>query len=190
MRNIAHFILCRILRWKITGELPESVKQAVIIVAPHTSLWDFVYGRFAFWVLGIDVRFMINEKYFQWPLGKLLSVLGGQPVNQTRPTRLLLEIYNHFEKNEIYFLVITPEGTRKLVPRWKKGFYQMAMENHVPIVMAFIDYKLKAGGIGPIFYPTGDYDADMKEIETYYRTFNAKHPDRYNLSEVNLKKDT
>ncbi len=80
MQKIAHFILCRLLSWKISGKIPDSVKQAVIIVAPHTSLWDFVYGRFAFWILDIDVRFMISEKYFKWPLGQLLTILGGQPV--------------------------------------------------------------------------------------------------------------
>jgi len=188
MQKIAHFILYRLLGWEISGKLPETVKKAVIIVAPHTSLWDFVYGRLAFWVLGIDVRFIINQKYFKWPLGWLLTALGGQPVKQSRPTRLLLEIFDHFKNNDAYFLVITPEGTRQLVQRWKKGFYQIAMENQVPIVLAFIDYKNKKGGIGPVFYPTGNFDTDMKEIEKYYRQFNAKHPERYNLSEINLKK--
>ena len=187
MQKIAYFFICRLLGWEITGEIPVSVKKAVIIVAPHTSLWDFVYGRLAFWVLGIDVRFMINEKYFFWPLGWLLKALGGQPVKQTQSTRLLREIFNHFKKSDTYFLVITPEGTRQRVSRWKKGFYQIATENNVPVVMAFIDYKEKKGGVGPLFYPTGNFDADMKEIEGFYRRFHARHPERYNLSGENLK---
>ncbi len=188
MQRFAHFILCRLLSWRITGEIPSSIEKAVIIVAPHTSLWDFVYGRFAFWVLDIDVRFLINGKYFKWPLGWLLAVLGGQPVNQARITRLLFAISNHFKKNNPFFLVITPEGTRKLVKQWKKGFYQIAVENHVPIIMAFIDYKDKKGGLGPVLYPTGDFDADIKEIENFYCHFHAKHPEHYNLSKPNLKK--
>ncbi len=188
MQKIAHFILCRLLGWEISGKLPDSVNKAVITVAPHTSLWDFVYGRLAFWVLHIDVRFMINEKYFFWPLGGLLKLLGGHPVKQTRPTRVLLEVFDHFKNNDTFFLVITPEGTRELVHRWKRGFYQIALQNEVPIAMAFIDYRDKKGGIGPIFHPTGNYEADIMEIETYYRQFHAKHPERYNLSETNLKK--
>jgi len=113
MQKIAYFIICRLLGWEITGKIPDSVKKAVIIVAPHTSLWDFVYGRLAFWVLDIDVRFMINEKYFFRPLGWLLKALGGQPVKQTRPTRLLREVFDHFKNSGSYFLVITPEGTRQ-----------------------------------------------------------------------------
>ncbi len=188
MQKIARFILCKWLGWKISGEIPATVKKAVIIVAPHTSLWDFVYGRLAFWVLDIPVRFLINEKYFFWPLGWLLKALGGEPVRQTRPTRLLLEIFNHFKNNSTYFLVITPEGTRQKVKKWKKGFYQIAMENKVPVAMAYIDYRNKKGGIGPLLYPSGNYNEDLIQIEAFYRQFHAKHPDRYNLSDVNLQK--
>ncbi len=188
MQKAAKFILCQLLGWEISGKIPDSIKKAVIIVAPHTSLWDFVYGRLAFWVLGIDVRFLINDKYFFWPLGGLLKALGGQPVIQTRPTKLLLEIFNHFKNSDSYFLVITPEGTRQKVSKWKKGFYQIAIENKVPIVMAFIDYQRKKGGVGPLLYPTGNYDKDIQQIENFYRQFHAKHPERYNLSELNLKK--
>ncbi|HDO06822.1 MAG TPA: acyltransferase [Bacteroidetes bacterium] len=174
MRRTAHFILCRLLGWEITGKIPHSIQKAVIIVVPHTSLWDFVYGRFAFWVLGVDVKFIINKKYFKWPLGWLLTLLGGLPVKQTRPTRLLREIFDHFQKDDSFFLVITPEGTRKRVKQWKKGFYQIAMESHVPIILAFIDYKYKRGGLGPVFNPTGDFEKDMKVMERYYLRFHVK----------------
>ena len=174
MRGFAHFILCRLLSWKITGKIPPSIQKAVIIVVPHTSLWDFVYGRFAFWVLGVNVKFVINKKYFKWPLGWLLTVLGGLPVKQNHPIRLLLEIFDHFQKDDSFFLVITPEGTRKRVKQWKKGFYQIAMENHVPIVLAFIDYKSKIGGLGPVFNPTGNFEKDMKVIERFYLRFHVK----------------
>lgn len=174
MRRIADFILCRLMGWKITGKIPRSIQKAVIIVVPHTSLWDFVYGRFAFWVLGIDVKFIINKKYFKWPLSWLLTVLGGLPVKQTRPIRLLLKIFDHFQKDNSFFLVITPEGTRKRVKQWKKGFYQIAMESHVPIILAFIDYKNKRGGLGPVFNPTGDFEKDMKVMERFYLRLHVK----------------
>ena len=104
-----------------------------------------------------------------------------------RPTRLLREIFNHFKNNDTYFLVITPEGTRQRVNQWKKGFYQIATDNNVPIVLAYIDYQEKKGGVGPLFHPTGNFDTDMKEIEKFYRQFHAKHPERYNLSNIPTK---
>jgi len=170
------------LGWEIRGEVPSEIRKAVIIVAPHTSLWDFVYGRLAFWVLGLDVKFLINSKYFIEPLGWVLRNMGGVPVKYSKTTSLLLQIKQIYERNESFFLVITPEGTRALVAKWRKGFYQIAMGSNIPIVLAFIDYKNKKGGLGPTFYPTGNYDDDLIEIEKFYKNFHARHPERYNLS--------
>ena len=88
-----------------------------------------------------------------------------------------------YKNNDSFLLVITPEGTRSLVKRWRKGFYQIATGSNLPIVMAFIDYKNKKGGLGPVFYPTGDYNKDLVEIESFYKNFHARHPERYNLTQ-------
>ena len=87
-----------------------------------------------------------------------------------------------FKQYDTLNIVITPEGTRKLVKQWKRGFYYIALRAKVPIVMGFLDFKTKELGFGPIIYPSGDYDADWKLIEAFYRGITAKHPDRYNLS--------
>jgi len=170
------------LGWEISGELPSGIQKAVIIVAPHTSIWDFIYGRLAFWVLDLDVKFLINSKFFIGPLGLLLRKLGGVPVKYSKTTGLLLQIKQMYGSNDSFFLVITPEGTRSLVERWRKGFYQIATGSDIPIVMAYIDYKNKKGGLGPVFYPTGNYFEDLKEIENFYKNFHARHPERYNLT--------
>ncbi len=182
MKKIANFILVRMLGWDISGAIPAEIKKAVIIVAPHTSVWDFIYGRLAFWVLDTDVKFLINSKYFVQPLGWLLKNLGGVPVRRSRTTSLLLQIKHMYARADSFFLVITPEGTRALVQKWRKGFYQIATGSDIPIAMAFIDYKQKKGGIGPMFYPTGNYEEDLKEIEGFYQNFHARHPERYNLT--------
>jgi 1-acyl-sn-glycerol-3-phosphate acyltransferase len=187
MKTIAGWIM-RVLGWKITGKLPEELQKAVIIVAPHTSLWDFVYGRLAFWLLNIPVKFMISAKYFKFPLGWLLTILGGEAVTNSKPLRLLLEILDKFKNATTFYVVITPEGTRSLVEEWKRGFYQIATRAEVPIVMAYIDYKEKKGGLGPVFYPTGDFEKDLSEIQQFYLTFHARHPERFHLSDENRQK--
>lgn len=179
---IARLILVQLLGWKITGSIDPSVKKSVIIVAPHTSLWDFVIGRMAFWVLKQKVKFIINGKYFFWPLGTLLRVLGGVPIKYDRTVGFLLQVNEMFHQHESFHLVITPEGTRALTNKWKKGFYQIAMNAKVPIYMAFIDYKYKKGGIGPRLDPTGDYEKDFVKVENFYKKFHAKHPEKYNLN--------
>ncbi len=181
MRKLLQFVLIKIFGWQITGTIPPEIKKAVIIVAPHTSLWDFVVGRIAFWYLNVDVKFMIKSEAFKWPFGYFLRKLGGVPVKRGRPAYLLIQILKMFKENESFFTVITPEGTRSLVPKWKRGFYEIALKANVPVILAFIDYKYKKGGLGPVFYPSGNYEKDLKEIEKFYMPFHGKHPERFNL---------
>ena len=58
-----------------------------------------------------------------------------------------------FEERENLVILITPEGTRKYVPRWKTGFYHVAKGANVPIILGYLDYEKKHAGIGPIVYP-------------------------------------
>ena len=44
--KISRFIL-KLFGWKYVGEIP-AVKKAVVLAAPHTSNWDFIWGKMAF----------------------------------------------------------------------------------------------------------------------------------------------
>ena len=79
--------------------------------------------------------------------------------------------------------MITPEGTRKPNPHWRKGFYQIAMAAEVPIAIGYLDYVRKEGGIGKILYPTGDFDADIRVIKDFYRDKTGRHPEMFALGE-------
>ena len=92
-----------------------------------------------------------------------------------------------FQKTDSLFITITPEGTRSLNRNWKRGFYYIAEHAHVPIALGFLDYKNKIGGVGGIFMPTGDYEADLKHIEAFYFDKEARHPEKFNLSLQNRK---
>ena len=46
-----------------------------------------------------------------------------------------------FSKRDSFHLAITPEGTRSLAPKWKMGFYHIAVTANVPIQLAYLDYK-------------------------------------------------
>ena len=84
-------------------------------------------------------------------------------------------------------LLIAPEGTRKKVTRWKTGFYHIACGARVPLVLAFLDYARKEGGLGPILHPTGDFEADMAEILSFYATITGKHPEKTGTVEIRLQ---
>lgn len=175
--------IVRVLGWKLVGKIPEDVRKCVIVVAPHTCIFDFIIGRFAYFALDTPVKFLIKKEFFDNPfLNKLLIKLGGIPIDRNKNNNYVQNVAALFDEYDDLNIVITPEGTRKLVKQWKRGFYYIALRAKVPIVMGFLDFKTKELGFGPIIYPSGDYDADWKLIKAFYRGITAKHPDRYNLS--------
>lgn len=176
--------ILRLFGWHTDGALPAGIRKAVVISAPHTSLWDFVVGRLTFWAIRVNIRFLIKDEMFFFPLGHFLKWMGGVPVKRGKyKSNMVGDVAALFRKYDDLVVVITPEGTRKKVEQWKKGFYMIAQEANVPIALSFIDYRTKTGGVGPILYPTGNYEEDFKVIRDYYRTMTAKHPERFNLSQ-------
>ena len=175
-------IILRLWGWKINGCIPPDVKKCIIIVAPHTSNYDFIIGRLAYFSLGIKARFLIKKEVFVFPISGLLKAMGGIPVNRGKRNNMVDNIAEMFEKSESLYVVITPEGTRKLVRKWKKGFYFIAQKANIPISLGYMDYAKKEGGVGPLIIPSGDYKKDLTEIENFYKTMTPCHPEKFNLS--------
>jgi 1-acyl-sn-glycerol-3-phosphate acyltransferase len=186
MLKLISAIILKLIGWKIVGEIPKEVRKAVVISAPHTSNLDFVIGRLGLWYKGYPVHFLIKKEAFKpaW-LGWIIKKAGGIPVDRSKSSSTTKKIAEELKKRDHTYLIITPEGTRSLARTWKKGFYYIAQEAGIPIVLGFVDYPRKQGGFGPVFYPTGDYDKDIKEIQKFYYDKGAKHPERFNLSPEN-----
>lgn len=180
MKHIARFIL-RLFGWNIYSKVPLDIPKAVIIMAPHTSNWDFIIGRLGFYVYGIQPKILIKKEAFKPVIGPLLRFMGGVPVDRGQSQNTVKKVTREFEKHDTFHLLITPEGTRRRVERWKKGFYFIALTAGVPIFLGFLDYKTKEGGVGKMLYPTGDFDADFRVIQDFYRGKTARYPDRFNL---------
>lgn len=177
-------LILNLFGWHTDGSLPPGIRKAVVVSAPHTSLWDFIIGRLTFWAIRINIRFLIKAEMFVFPFGPLLKWMGGLPVARGKyKSNMVQDVAALFQTHDDLVVVITPEGTRRKVEQWKKGFYMIALEAKVPIVLSFIDYRTKTGGIGPILYPTGNYEQDFRTIEEYYRNMTARHPERFNLSQ-------
>jgi len=176
----------KLFGWDTDGSLPDGIHKAVVIAAPHTSYWDFVIGRLTFWAIRVNIRFLIKKEAFFFPLGLLLKNLGGLPVDRGKyKSNMAKQMIRLFEEQESLLVVITPEGTRRKVRQWKKGFYIIATQANVPIALSYIDYGNKTGGIGPVFYPTGDFQEDMHFIQDFYKDKTACNPNWYNKSILN-----
>ena len=161
--------------WRTQGALPAAPKM-VMIAAPHTSNWDLPYMLFTAFVLRAKLYWMGKEAIFRWPFRGLFKWLGGIPIDRSTSNNVVDQSIAHFAKSDRLILTVPPAGTRKRVLNWKTGFYHIANGAGVPIVMGFLDYKKKIGGIGPVLQPTGDIEADMNAIRTFYQDISGKYP--------------
>lgn len=174
--------IAKLRGWKYDIPAPGSrpeIERCVMIMAPHTAASDFYLGATCLWKLGVNFRVFIKQDYFKYPVvGWLLRRVGAIPVDRgNRHNGLVGQAVSAFEQNERFVMVITPEGTRKATRHWKRGFYEIAMGAHVPIVLTYVDYGKKQMGVGPRFDPTGDWEADLAHIKEYYRDVQARHPE-------------
>lgn len=181
MKLFARFVLW-ILGWKVKNTLPPELKKCVTIAAPHTSNFDFFIGRLAYFSTGVKTYFLIKKESFNFIMGPMLVASGGIPVDRSKNTHLVERLAEMFQNKDRFLLTITPEGTRKLTKRWRKGFYQIALKANVPIALSYVDYKKKEGGYGPIITPSGNYEEDLKIIQNFYRTITPKYPEKSNLT--------
>ncbi|MDR1744090.1 MAG: lysophospholipid acyltransferase family protein [Dysgonamonadaceae bacterium] len=178
MKRISKFIL-KLFGWRIVNVLPD-VPKCVIAVAPHTSNLDFAMGKLTYWALGRNAKFLIKKEWFVFPLNIIFRVLGGIPVVRDKNTSLTDALAEEFRRRDKLQIAVTPEGTRKQVDEWKKGFYFIALKAQVPILLAGLDYKKKEIVFFDLFHPTGNLDEDMKIIQGYYRDVQGRHPQNFN----------
>ena len=180
MRILAKWIM-KLFGWKVVGIVP-SEKKFVCVVAPHTSFWDFIWGRLGYWCIGVPANFLIKKEFFVFPIKRILQNMGGVPVNRQQARNTVQYCVDLFDTREKLALTITPEGTRKYTEKWKKGFYYIALQAKVPLYIAYIDYRKKQTGILTKFEITGDFEKDFAEIQNILRGYVAKYPKNYSLS--------
>lgn len=153
--------------WKLVGS-PPDVPAAILIGAPHTSNWDLALMLLMTRARGMSPHFLMKKEAFRGPAGPLMRKLGGIPVDRSVASGLVARYANQASGGEHFQLVIAPEGTRKARHYWKSGFYRIAEEANVPIVLGFVDGPTKTFGYGPALQPTGDVRADMEVIRAFY----------------------
>ncbi len=170
--------------WRLEGSPPDARKY-VVLGAPHTSNWDFVFFAGAVERLGMKPSFMGKHTLFRWPLRRFMFDMGGMPVNRAKPGGYVRSVIRAFADAEEMALVIAPEGTRSSDGRWRSGFYHIAHGAGVPIVPAWVDYSRKMGGLGEPVMPTGDYKADMAKLVGFYRSVMPDCP-RFKVLEASL----
>lgn len=177
-RRYLGILLMRLSGWRIVGNMPDLPK-VLMIVAPHTSNWDFFHGFSAYLALQLDVTWLAKHTVFFWPLGVLARRFGGMPIDRSRGGNIVRTCVSEYGRRERMCFTITPEGTRSRVQEWKLGFYYIATEAKVPIVPVALNYSTRQIVIMPPFETTGDAAADVPRIKALYSAHMARHPDNF-----------
>lgn len=167
--------------WKVQGRLPAECAKSVFIAAPHTSNWDLPYTLMVAFSLRLNIYWMGKEQIFKPPFRGMMMWLGGIPVDRNQANNLVAASVDAIGAADgPVQLIVPPEGTRSKARYWKTGFYYIALGAKVPIVMAYMDYEKKISGLGPVFIPSGDIEADMVKIKAFYAPFKGKNASQFN----------
>ena len=183
MSAIARKLLFGLMGWKEHVTVPRHDK-CVICVAPHTSNWDFIIAELYYHSIGRTAGFLMKKEWFFWPMGVLFRSMGGIPVERSRHVSLTDRVAEAAIKAERFELAVTPEGTRSLATKWKRGFYFIALKAGLPIQLYAIDYKNKRIVCTKELVPSGDVEADMRLIMDYYRPYEGKYPGKFAVEDI------
>ena len=178
--------LIRTLGWTLEVDLPD-LRKYVVIAAPHTSNWDFPLGILVARAINLNIHWMGKHTIFRWPFGMFFRAIGGTPVQRDRGQNHIQQMADLFDRSGQMVLALAPEGTRSKTDHWKTGFHYIARAAKVPIVMCYLDFRLKQVGVGGMFYPGNDIEMDFKWIREFYAHKRGKNPENESLIRVRRK---
>lgn len=165
LRRATARLVLRLSGWRAVGHVPRA---GILVGAPHTSNWDWVAMLLLTWRDGVQARVLIKRELFRGPLAPLLRVTGGIPLDRSSPGATVRALLDEARRDERFLLVLAAEGTRDRTDYWKSGFYTIAQQTGLPVVLGFIDGPSRTMGFGPTLTPSGDVTADMDLVRAFY----------------------
>ena len=166
--RLIYLFFFKILGWKIEGIPPRDLKKYIIVVAPHTSNWDFILGLAVRSIQRFPANFLGKSELFRPPYGWIFRKLGGYPVDRKSSTNLVDQIVSIAKKETKFVVAIAPEGTRSHVDKWKTGFYHIALGAGIPIVMVSVDYPTKILTWSTPITLSGNMEKDALIIDKFF----------------------
>jgi hypothetical protein len=153
--------------WKMRGNTPQ-VPKMLIVAYPHTSNWDILYYLLVPAAFGLKASFMAKSSLFRPPTGFIIRALGGLSIDRSKDNNVVDATIRAFDQHSQLVIGILPEGTRSKKTHWRSGFYHIGMGANIPLVMIYMDFSKKEGGISEPFMLTGDVKTDMDHIRAFY----------------------
>lgn len=184
MKKLLAKLVLKLIGWKVVleGDV-NNLDRCILVVAPHTSNVEYLLGNLAYWVLDKPLKVIIKDDHTKAWYGFIVKALGGIGIDRAQKNDLIKFVADEFKKDS-FSLVITPEGTRSRVPKWRKGFYHMALAAKVPLVVSAGDFKHKEIRLGYLIsvkdLETRTFEDIMAEMEVYYKKITPKYPEKWN----------
>ena len=168
----------RVTGWRVSGNFPQ-LSKFLIIVAPHTSNWDFPIAITALFATGFRMSWMGKHTFVNGILKPLWHYLDGIPIDRRASHGVVGEMVAQFNKHPDLILGLAPEGTRSQVKRWKMGFYYIARDAHVPICPIVLDYGRKVIRFGEAMTADENIDVVLTQLRDFFRGAVARHPQNF-----------
>lgn len=171
-------VLMTLAGWRFDGAFPD-LPQFVIVVAPHTSNWDFLVGIRAVFALGLRASFLGKHTVFWWPVSVWLRHMGGMPVDRSASHGVVDQVVGAFRERKRFLLAVTPSGTRRLGAVWKMGFYHIALKAGAPLVPVAFDYAARSVRIGAPLPLSGELARDIEPLRRFFTGVQGRRGERY-----------
>lgn len=172
-------LIFKLWGWKIIDDRPADLGPCIYVVAPHTSNWDFLVGLCVRSIARLgNVRYLAKKQLFMPPFGWFFRALGGYPVDRSRNTNLTEQVVHYFRTVPDFALAITPEGTRKRVDKWKTGFWRIAHDAQVPLILSSFDFSRKQVILREPYYVSEDMERDIAWMMEYFSQFKGRNADQ------------
>ena len=185
IRPVIARALLKATGWTLVGTVPP---RGILVGAPHTSQWDWIAMLLIVWSSNTQPKVLIKKSFFKPGIGALLRATGGVPLDRDNPGETIRELLHEAEGHDAFQLTLAAEGTRSKGEFWKSGFYRIAQQTGLPIVLGFVDGPTRTLGIGPSFAPSGDVVSDMNLVRAFYADKQGIRPE--NRTEPRLREES
>lgn len=177
----ARWLLFKVLHYRAFNDDSMWPNKCIIVLAPHTSNWDFIIGQLYQWTKGEKCNFLMKKEWFFWPMGILMRHLGGIPVFRSKSCSMTDSLAASCKERSWFRLCITPEGTRKPTQEWKKGFFFIAQKSGIPILPFALDFEKRTITRGVDILPTAEDNVEevMSDLKTFFKGVKGKHPEKF-----------
>jgi 1-acyl-sn-glycerol-3-phosphate acyltransferase len=179
IRTLCHWfgrLHIKLFGWTCVGE-PPTDKKYMMVSGPHSSNWDFYILLMYLFKYRIPIHWLGKSNLFKGPFAPLVRWMGGIPVDRSKSNNLAQQVIDFYNDADELIVLITPEGTRSKVDKWKTGFYHIAHGANIPINSGYVDFEIKELGWGPRWVPTGEVEKEIGEIRAFFATKSGKYPE-------------